>query len=122
MTKKMIIAAVSLALLLTACYKNSLEELSGEIDCSNTEMSFAMDIMPIVQSTCTESSCHETNAVLTFPLSSYEDVKSVVDDGRFLKSIKHQKGVVAMPKDLSKLSDCIISKFESWIADGALDN
>lgn len=122
--KKYIITLLSIAtlLLLSACYKNNLADLTGNTTCDTSNMTYSADIEPILKNNCTNSGCHESTAALTFPLTSYEDVKMVALDGRLLRSLRHQVGVAAMPKGMSQLDSCTISKIEAWINQGTLNN
>lgn len=107
---------------LSACYKNDLETLGGTKDCNIVNMSYANDIRTMVAVSCAVSGCHDAGATTTFTLTSYEDVKLIVDDGRFLKSVRHEQGIAPMPKSSSKLSECNINRIASWIQAGALNN
>lgn len=120
--KRIIIFIGCAVVLLSACYKNSLEELSGSGDCNTNNMSYASDIRPIINISCAISGCHHAGAVLTFPLTTYDEVKAEAENGLLLKSINHDPSVSAMPKDVSKLSDCQIGKITSWVNAGAPNN
>lgn len=122
MKKAIIILTGCAAVTLSACYKNDLETLSGTVGCNTTNISYANDVKVMISTNCAVSGCHDAGAATTFTLTSYDDVKTIADDGRFLKSIRHDQGVSAMPKSSSKLSQCNIDKVASWIQSGALNN
>ena len=50
---------------------------------------------------------------------TYEDTKTIVDEGRIIGAINHMDGFSNMPKGESKLSDCDIDRLTAWINDGA---
>ena len=52
-------------------------------------------------------------------LEGYAKLKSYVDNGKLLGSIKHSPGFSPMPKGQAKLVDCDIEKIEAWVAAGA---
>jgi hypothetical protein len=90
--------------------------------CDTTDMSYSNDIAPIIESNCS-SGCHNgSNPASGFLLSSYDDLKLKVDEGRLLGAIKRQPGFSAMPKDRNPLSNCNISKIEAWVLQGAINN
>lgn len=123
MNKKTILfLSISALLFFSACYKNNLVDLTENTTCDTTNMTYSTNIAPILKNNCTNSGCHESAAALTFPLTTYEDVKMIALDGRMLSSIQHQAGVTAMPKDMSQLDSCTINKIEAWINQGTLNN
>lgn len=109
-------------LLFSACYKNSLEELSDQGDCKTADISYNNDIRRIINIHCNISGCHNASTVETFPLVSYQQLKAEVTSGLLLKVINHEPGVEAMPKNVSKLADCYIQQITSWVNAGAPDN
>lgn len=122
--KKKIILFLSITALLffSACYKNNLADLTENTTCDTTNLTYSTNIEPILKNNCTNSGCHENTAALTFPLTTYEDVKMIALDGRLLRSLRHQVGVAAMPKGMSQLDSCTINKIEAWINQGTLNN
>ncbi|WP_437917974.1 hypothetical protein [Sphingobacterium sp. LRF_L2] len=99
-----------------------MEELSGSDNCNVENVSYGSSIRPIMNISCAINGCHHASAILTFPLTTYSELKEQVDNGLLLKSINHEAGVSPMPKSVSKLSDCNIKKITAWIVDGALNN
>jgi len=90
-------------------------------ECDTTTMSYALNIVPILQSSC--YSCHSGSAPIGgFVLNNYSAVLAKVQNGKLLGSIKHQTGFAGMPSSYTSLSACNISKIESWINSGALNN
>ena len=86
--------------------------------CAPSNVSFSSEVTNILSSNgCT--GCHSAGSIV---LSSYSGVKSVVDNGKLLGSIKHETGFRAMPEGGGKMDDCHIETIETWINEGALNN
>lgn len=120
--KKNIFYLLYVVFFLSACYRNSLEALSGTDECNTANLTYSKDIRTIISTRCAISSCHQNGSTETFSLETFEDLKSIVSNGTLLKSINHEPGVVAMPKNVSKLSLCTISKITAWVNAGAPNN
>lgn len=108
--------------LFTACYKNSLEELSGSGDCKTDDVSYSSNVRPIINIHCNISGCHNAATVETFPLVTYDQLKAEAVSGLLVKVIQHAPGVEPMPKNVSGLADCYIQQIISWVNAGAPDN
>lgn len=84
--------------------------------CDSTEVSYAQDLDPLFASAC--RSCHSG----AFPpngvsIQNYDDVATLVADGRLLGVLKGT-GYAAMPPG-GPLDDCRITQIEAWILQGA---
>ncbi len=91
--------------------------------CDSTNVSFSAYIAPVIQTFCI--GCHSnTTSQGGVNLQGYTNVLAQVNNGKLIKTIKWQTGpgIVAMPYKGSKLSDCTISKFQSWVNAGSLNN
>ena len=112
-------------LLLSSCVSDKIEpinnDLTSKLDCGTAVYSFSMDIQPIFINSCATTSCHSssTNAG-GFITETYSEISS--NDVLFLKTIKQEAGVIAMPFYAPKLDDSLILKIECWMADGSPDN
>jgi len=105
----------------SGCYYDNEEELYGITECETANMSYQLDIAPIIELSCFP--CHRNDvADGSVRLGSYNEVKVWVDNGALVGAINHQSGFAPMPKVGGKLSECTISKIESWIDAGAPDN
>jgi hypothetical protein len=114
---------------LTGCYYDTEEELypdSGSTICDTVSVSYATDIVPIMNSKCSVSGCHAgVNAAAGIPLDTYDGVKSYLDadKARFISSIIWDGNASNMPKGASaKMSDCNINTIRAWINVGYPNN
>jgi uncharacterized membrane protein len=111
---------------LQSCYYDVEEELypsSGGCDTAN--ITLANKVKPILQGQC--YACHSAaNAGATgagINVETYTNLKAQVDNGKLLKSIKHESGASAMPKgSSSKMDACEIMIIEKWVSKGAPNN
>jgi len=88
--------------------------------CDETQFTYAAIIQPLVSRNCV--GCHKPGSLGgNIDLSTYSAVKVQVDNGKFLGSVTHTSGYVAMPQG-GKLSDCEITQITNWINAGALNN
>lgn len=85
-------------------------------DCTGITPTYTNDIASVMNNSCALSGCHNSSSKSAgIDLSTYDKVKTESAKSNFLKSIKHQSGVAAMPQGLSKLSDATILNIECWI-------
>jgi hypothetical protein len=86
--------------------------------CSGT-ISYADDITPILTANCT--GCHNsTIANGGYNLTTHANVSA--NAAIILNSMRHAKGVDAMPQGGSKLPTETIDKFDCWLQQGKQDN
>lgn len=89
--------------------------------CDSTNATFAAVINPLIQTYCL--GCHNSSGPQGgVNLSGYGNVLTYVNNGKLMKSIKHEPGAVAMPSGTAKLNDCTIGKFQHWVSTGAQNN
>jgi len=105
----------------TGCYNNNEELLYGNQteDCSTVQAKFSTDILPIVNTKCAISGCHNAAAATNssgFTLQTFDQLKDKVD--RIHVRVVTQK---TMPPT-GPLLPAEIDKFKCWIASGALNN
>jgi hypothetical protein len=81
-------------------------------DCDTTNVKYSSHIVPLVNTYC--KGCHQTSSAGGgILLESYAQVRSSVETGKLLCSIKWT-GCSNMPKSSSQFSKCNIRKFEIW--------
>ena len=108
-------------LMLPSCYYDVEEELYTGGTCDVTDMSFQLDVLPVLDSKC--NSCHNSSSRQGgVALDTYADVSQYAANGRLLGVIQHSAGYSPMPKNEGKLPDCTIARIEAWITDGFPDN
>lgn len=121
--KKISILSTSLILLLMlgSCYYDVEEEIYPKTDCNTDNITYSVNIVAVLQSNCYV--CHSQAANLGgITLEGYNNLKTYVDNGRFLGAIRHEAGYSPMPQGAPQLLDCQIAQIEQWILDGAPNN
>ncbi|HEX6334363.1 MAG TPA: c-type cytochrome domain-containing protein [Flavisolibacter sp.] len=89
--------------------------------CDTSVYTFSAGIRPVITARC--QGCHSGGTPQGgISLTTYQQVKARVEDGKLWGSINHLAGYSPMPKNGNKLSDCELKKFEKWIAAGSPDN
>jgi hypothetical protein len=122
---KRILGIVILILLIGSCYYDK-EEILYPVDlnsCDTSNVTYAGSISPILLQYCTM--CHGSNFATSgggVNLNDYANVKTYVDNGKFIGTIKHDTGFSPMPKGGGKISDCNITIIEKWINSGSPNN
>ncbi len=119
-----IILRVLIPFLFVNCYYNNADELIDKGSCVTTDISFSKTILPSLNNDC--NNCHSTTNASSLGrniiLDNYTEVLKYVNNGSLIGSIKHSSDFEAMPRGSSKLSDCLISKYETWFKEGAKNN
>ncbi|HMN33617.1 MAG TPA: hypothetical protein PKA54_09600 [Chitinophagaceae bacterium] len=105
--KKSILSLFIIVNIFLACTNKNKQELIAQCDVSN--LSYVNDIVPILNTHCnSQSGCHGGVDIGSISLETYTDAKDNIDD--ILVRIKTGN----MPKNNSKLEDCLISKIQEW--------
>ncbi len=92
-------------------------------DCQTENMSFANDVMPIMNQSCNTSNCHDKITVAAgIRLDTFPTIRDNAD--KIVQAINHAAGVKPMPypSGADKLSDCDINKIEAWVNQGKKNN
>lgn len=106
---------------MSSCYYDVAEELYPPTTCDTANMSYQVDITPILINNCYV--CHSAaDNQGNVTLEGYDELIKYVNSGQLLGAIKHESPYSFMPQDAPKLKDCDISKIEQWVIDGALNN
>lgn len=105
----------SIILSLSSCtYRNTQEILGSVCDTSNTK--YSTFVSNFISTNCnSKGGCHGVSPG-SISLEAYSDVSSVASD--ILDRIKSGN----MPKGGTKLDDCSIERFETWVNKGARNN
>jgi hypothetical protein len=121
-----VIAIVFFGGILNSCYYDNEEELYPNVNCNNLNVSYALDVVPILENACYE--CHDlSNAPVLgdgINIEGIDKLKSYIEanQNRFLGSLKWNGQGARMPKGSSKLDFCTINKIEVWINEGMQNN
>ena len=116
---RMVRLALGVLFFFNACYYDNEETLYPG-GCITTGITYLSYVRPFIDANCT---CHIKGSTDgNINMAGYCELKKLVDDGRFIKVIKHESGVVPMPPSVPKRSSCDIEKLESWVKAGALNN
>lgn len=116
-----------LTFILTRCTYNNEEDLYGENpsgSCDTENVTYAGTIKPILTDNC--YSCHSSSNANSFGaginLETFNQLLTVVNNGKLLGAISHSPGFPKMPQGSAKLDDCTIEKIKTWIENGATNN
>lgn len=110
-----------LLLCCSSCYYDNEEELYPNGSCETEAMSYAADILPIIENRCLD--CH--NAASNFgsvTLEGYEQVKTYVENGFLQGVIKWESNFSNMPQNEPQMPQCEIDQIDAWITQGYLNN
>jgi hypothetical protein len=126
--KKVFSILIIAASFLSACYYDNFKELNPLLDngcdtASTTTISFAAQVVPILQNQCSTGSagCHSSNSGRD--LSSHTGVTNTYSGAKLLSSIIWDGNASQMPKGSgAKIDDCSIKTIELWINQGKLNN
>ena len=123
MRKIINIGLLTIALVwLQSCYWDNEEDLYPVVaDCDTTNVTYSGTVAIILDDNCV--SCHNSSfSQGGVVVDNYDDLKIVVDNGRFWGAINHEGGFSPMPQNLPKLPECELKKIRTWINEGASDN
>lgn len=120
-----LIIFITSIVIIPGCYNNKADLIIPNNDCDTTvSISYHSDIVNILQQNCYR--CHAVDKYAfaggNNRLDSFPSVQIMVFNGLLLKAINHSPGVVPMPYDGGKLSDCDIMKITAWVNRGAPNN
>lgn len=120
-----IIGVFACALIFTGCYYDKADQLypSPTTTCDTTTVTFAKDILPIMNTKCATAGCHDNQTKQNgYDMGTYEGVKMVVDDGKLIGVTRQDAGYLPMPQGMAKLDECSINKIVRWVHLGAQNN
>jgi hypothetical protein len=124
-----IIAVVSvlLAVAVSACTSKQTPEATtnnannNNLNADTTNIAFAKDIQPILTTNCVGSGCHNSAAAGGIgDFSSYTDVKTKVDNGKFAKRVFDGIPSFMPPGGFANAADK--NKLKGWVDAGAKNN
>jgi len=108
-------------LALAGCYYDVEEELYPDTGCDTAQISFAADVLPIIENRCYK--CHDAASNFgNVTLEGYDNLLVYANNGKLLGVIRREPGYSPMPKNEPPLLECEIAKIEAWIQAGAPNN
>jgi mono/diheme cytochrome c family protein len=116
-----IVAIIVIALVATQCYYDNEELLYGVEQCSSETPTYSVTVSSIIKNNC--SGCHNASVASGgVTLETYQQIKTLADNGRLKGVITHSSGFSPMPKNSPQLSRCNIDAIVQWIEAGAPNN
>ncbi len=128
---------LAIILFVTACSYDKYEELHPKektqrdtsstnptVTCDTISQKYSADIKPIIIAHCEtgNNSCHGSSPDQSgISLSGYAGLRDAALSGTLIPAITHTGGN-PMPRNASKLEDCLIAKIKSWANAGAQNN
>ena len=111
-----------LILMFSSCYRDNEEDLYknyySQDQCDTSNISFANDIMPIIQGNCATTGCHVQGGAGPGIFVNYNGVMDKVNSGTFEKRVLIDKN---MPP-AAPLSACQQTLIQAWLNAGAPNN
>ncbi len=94
---------------------------SCDSDCDTLNVTFSGTVWPTLEKNC--KGCHSgENPEGEIPITNYNDIVLLANNGSLLGAISHDLGYVPMPENGQKLIECKITEIKIWIANGAQDD
>jgi hypothetical protein len=117
MKKTLLLLSAIVTFIVTSCYYHKEDLLYGST-CDTTNVTYASTITLLLNNYgCL--GCHiGANPSGGINLKTYDDVKAVVDNGKFYGAIIHASGYKPMPDGAAQMSPCDINKVKAWIDAG----
>lgn len=116
MKKKIVFILFILTLI--SCYNDNEEDLYGPVSCDVSAITYANDVLPIINASCATTGCHVSGGSGPGDFTNYNDLKLKVDNGTFETRVLVDKN---MPPN-TPLSNCDLQILQAWIDNGALNN
>lgn len=110
--------------LFSGCSKASVDQLTGGANpCDTTHVSYATDIVPILQQFCWP--CHSNNNMAFGDLvnlqgndSGYSEVMGWAEGGFVVGNVTYAPGYIGMPYGKPRLDSCEVNKIVAWVHQG----
>lgn len=115
-----------MVVVITSCYYDQILPVEEEVEVVGT-MSFANDIIPIFNQSCSTSGCHSGNVSPNLTASTAYNALTAggyINTGSPSDSelLQWMKGNRALPMPLSGSNPTYVAKVQAWIEQGALNN
>lgn len=118
MKQFLVIILSGIILVISSCtYKVTEEEIPVVDVCDTLGVIYSNDVQTIISNNCNSPSCHGGNVNLP-DYSSYEGLKTSVDNGKITQRVLEEKN---MPPS-GPLDEESLERIECWINEGAPNN
>lgn len=110
------------AMWLSSCAYNVESELyPTEVPCDTTAVSFAGNVLPLVEDRC--AGCHSgSSPAAGLELTTYAEIRAIGISGMLSDRVnRSDMDELLMPPD-GPLSDCSLRTLAAWVNDGCLEN
>ena len=119
---KKVFAVIGLFFVISGCYFDNLKEIHPAVslircDTSNN-ITWTTQVKPIFDVSCgtTNNSCHQSaSSDGHYGLATYSDALRDVSNGTLMDRLTTNDPSKTMPKNGSKLPDCIINEIQTWV-------
>lgn len=120
--KHLILPFAAALLLLTHCtYDNSVDSYGNTAACDTAAVTFSQDIKALIGQNC--EGCHNgMSANGGLILSGHQNTAAAALNGSLIDRMTRSAGDPLLMPPSGALSDCDISKLQSWIGEGAPNN
>lgn len=89
--------------------------------CDTASVTYSVSIKPIITTKC--QGCHSSSSPGGgIDLSTYNGIKTIVNNGKLWGSVNFITGFSPMPKNGTRLSTCELAKIKKWIDAGSPNN
>ena len=108
---------------ISSCYYDKEENLyfASQFDCDTANVRYSVQVSTIISQNCLP--CHNAaTASGGISLETYDQLKTMVLNGRVGAAMRHDMGVSPMPKLAPKLSECKIKTLAIWEKAGCPNN
>jgi hypothetical protein len=124
--RKILLLTVALSgalVYLAGCSKESEDHLQGQTNCDTTNISYSLQVVPILRSNCYP--CHgagNTAGSGGNELATFGEQKVYADNGFLVGNVTHAPGYIGMPYGLPKLPACEMNTIVAWVHQGTKNN
>ncbi|WPP49332.1 c-type cytochrome [Catalinimonas niigatensis] len=105
-----------LSILVMACASDNEEDLFGETNCGEEEVSLADDIQPIINANCAIPGCHGGNQS-----PNLESAQGIIGNAARIRAVT-QGGVMPPANSGKDLTEAQIQAIACWVDNGAQNN
>ena len=93
--------------------------VDDDCNCVGMEITYTNNVKAILDSSCaTNTACHASGSVVTFPMSIYDEAVTAAGFGRIIGAINHEASFDTMPRGADKLDQALIDAITIWINTG----